>query len=152
MSKAVFSSGASSAANANFQLRATVGQTIIGSGQTTSVKANFGFWAIALDLLSTSISEIPDFGHENKFIISQNYPNPASDYTLLKINLPQAIPLRIVLYNLEGRQIEVVYEDILNAGTYLVKIDLAHIPAGTYIYTLQSQHTVLTSKQLIIAR
>jgi hypothetical protein len=152
ISKAVFSSGASNAANANIQLRATAGQTIIGSGQSSSVKGNFGFWAIALKLLSTSISEIPDFGHENKFILSQNYPNPASDYTFLKFHLPQSIPLRIVLYNLQGEQIEVVYEEKLNAGSYLVKVDLRRIPVGSYIYSLQSNRTILASKPLVITK
>ena len=70
-------------------------------------------------LASTAIIEdrddVPD-----EFFLSQNYPNPFNPSTTLWFDLPKAVDLSLVIYDLLGREISRLVDGQLEAGYHQV--------------------------------
>jgi Secretion system C-terminal sorting domain len=63
----------------------------------------------------------------------ENYPNPFSGRTTIRLNLPEPGPVRIVIYDLTGREVRVLTDQWLTSGPYEVLFDANGLPSGTYL-------------------
>ncbi len=72
------------------------------------------------------------------FAVLGTYPNPTSGLTTLSFSLPQAGPAALKVYDTLGREVATVVDDVLAADTYDVSFDASGLPAGLYLYRLQS--------------
>ena len=73
------------------------------------------------------------------FELSQNYPNPFNDQTIIQFFLPEEAPIRITVYDILGREIIILSDKILVAGTYKTRWDGRDkiglkVPTGIYFY------------------
>ena len=76
------------------------------------------------------------------------YPNPASDFANLSLNMESAGDVSISLLNAIGQ--EVFYsKDTYKSGVHSVKIDLNGLEAGVYFYTVASENFSNT-KRLVV--
>jgi Carboxypeptidase regulatory-like domain/FG-GAP-like repeat/FlgD Ig-like domain len=71
------------------------------------------------------------------FSLSQNAPNPFSPWTVFKYALPQAARVRIVVYDIQGRLIDVLVDEMQDGGKHEVVWDGrddtgVKVPAGLY--------------------
>jgi len=74
-----------------------------------------------------------------QFELSQNYPNPFNDQTIIEFFLPEDAPIRITVYDILGREIIILSDKILVAGTYKTRWDGRdkiglRVPTGIYFY------------------
>jgi len=76
----------------------------------------------------------------------QNYPNPFNPATVIKYSVsePQLVTLRV--YDLLGRQISVLANEMKQPGNYTVSFDASRLPTGIYFYHLTA------GKQSIVKR
>ena len=84
----------------------------------------------------------------SEFYLSQNYPNPFSEKTIIKYCLAYKTKVRLEVFNPEGKMIEILIDEEKEAGTYEVEFSReagsasggdAHIlPSGTYFYRLEA--------------
>ena len=88
--------------------------------------------------------------HTNKFSVIQNYPNPASDYTLFSFDLDKPQSVLLEVYDLVGNRISINENENLAAGSHQFKMDVSHLPAGYYTCTLKTVHDRYSSKLLVI--
>jgi hypothetical protein len=58
-----------------------------------------------------------------KFFLSQNYPNPFSEKTVIKYCVAYKTRVQIAVYNTEGEEIEKLVDEEKNPGTYEVEFD-----------------------------
>jgi hypothetical protein len=65
---------------------------------------------------SSLSSTIPE-----QFFISQNYPNPFNLETVIEYGLPQASPVRLLVYNLRGQVVRKLVDEFEAAGIQKVK-------------------------------
>jgi hypothetical protein len=66
-----------------------------------------------------------------KFFLSQNYPNPFSEKTVIKYCVAYKTRVRIAVYNSEGEEIEKLVDEEKEAGTYEVVFQTAtRLPDG----------------------
>jgi len=91
-------------------------------------------------------SEIP-----NEYSLGQNYPNPFNPVTKIKFDIP-LLPAKpqawrgvdaegrrgvsIIIYDILGREIEVLVNEQLNPGSYEIDFDGTNYPSGVYYYKL----------------
>ena len=76
------------------------------------------------------------------------YPNPASDFANLSLNMESEGDVSISLLNAIGQ--EVFYSnDTYKSGVHSVKIDLTGLEAGVYFYTVSSENYSNT-KRLVV--
>ena len=83
------------------------------------------------------------------FALKQNYPNPFNPGTTIVLDVPKAAHVRLAVYDLLGRQIEVLIDDDLPAGPYSREWDATGSPSGVYFYRMEAGEFVETRKMLV---
>ncbi len=75
------------------------------------------------------------------FTLEQAYPNPFRQHTTVVYTMQQPDPVSLSLYDLQGRLVKSIDEGVRHAGTHEILIDASDLPAGTYLYELQTPTT-----------
>lgn len=100
--------------------------------------------AQTLDL--TAAGEIP-----TAFGIDQNYPNPFNPTTEIRFGLPEAAPVRLVVYDVMGRVVARLVDGNLPAGYHVVAFDGSHLASGMYLYRIEAG-SFLQVKQMVLVK
>lgn len=83
----------------------------------------------------------------NTLINGQNYPNPASDYTYIKVT-EAAAGGYVEIYNMTGKM--VMQQQL--GGTLLHRINLGNLPSGIYSYRVVNGKSISEAQKLTITR
>jgi len=73
--------------------------------------------------------EIP----ERKYALYQNYPNPFNSSTIIKYELPDGAFVRLVVYDILGREVKVLVNERKESGIHQVQFDPGSLSSGVYI-------------------
>lgn len=93
----------------------------------------------------TTTIEIP-----NRYYLNQNYPNPFNPSTTIKYGLPKTSMVKITMYDLLGREVDVLVNEMKTAGTYDAKFDGTNMASGVYFYRIEAGDFIDTKKMLLI--
>ena len=126
------------------------------------VNPNLG-WAVGNNgiIISTTNGGNPigiepiSLGTPNRFYLFQNYPNPFNPVTKIKFSIPPSkgtwgMITSLVIYDVLGKEIEVLVSKEMKSGTYEVTWDASNYPSGVYFYKLSSSDFSLTRKMVLI--
>ena len=97
----------------------------------------------------TSIDN-PDESIPHSFEIIGNYPNPFNPTTVIGYQLPQAEMVRLAVYDILGREVALLVDSHVSAGTHQVNFDGSGLSSGIYLYRLQAGNQVLTGKMMLM--
>jgi hypothetical protein len=86
----------------------------------------------------------------SSFGLLQNYPNPFNPTTVIGCQLPMTSDVKLVVYDLLGREVSVLVNERKDSGVYDVKFDGSNLASGVYFYRLQAGTFVETKKLLLI--
>ncbi len=86
-----------------------------------------------------------------QFSLNQNYPNPFNPSTAIRYQLPEAVPVRLSLYDLLGREVAVLVNEQKSAGSYEVRFDGTGLASGMYIYRLVAG-TYVESRKMVLMK
>lgn len=95
-------------------------------------------------------------GNENnkitstEFRLDQNYPNPFNPATKIRFSIPRRSNSSLIVYDVLGREIEVLLNRELNAGDYEVEFDGSQLTSGIYFYKLTSGSFTRIRKMILI--
>ncbi|RQO30846.1 hypothetical protein DBR32_09010 [Taibaiella sp. KBW10] len=82
--------------------------------------------------------------------MEQNVPNPFSQETVVKFNLPtQIVTAYMTVYDLQGKQIKTLPISERGAASITIKAD--QLKAGMYIYAIIADGKLVSSKRMVIA-
>ncbi len=84
------------------------------------------------------------------FALFQNYPNPSNPNTKIAYKLKKAGHISLRVFDLLGRELQILVDDMQSAGTYLVTFDGSGLPSGIYFYRLQVGDFVKTKKMVLL--
>jgi murein DD-endopeptidase MepM/ murein hydrolase activator NlpD len=70
------------------------------------------------------------------FILNQNYPNPFNPATSISYVLAGESHVNLKVYDLLGREVENLVEEIKPAGDHTVYFTANNLPSGVYVYSL----------------
>ena len=73
-----------------------------------------------------------------EFTVHQNYPNPFNPRTTIRYEVPQPDPVKLVVYDMLGRQVRVLVDGVVAAGIHEVRFDAGLLPSGVYGYRLDT--------------
>jgi uncharacterized delta-60 repeat protein len=80
----------------------------------------------------------------------QNYPNPFNSNTIIKFDIFSQSFVKLILYDMIGREIKkIIYED-LNPGVYSIDFSAINLSSAVYIYTLSTTNFVESKKLILI--
>lgn len=86
-------------------------------------------------VLPVSVSNISSAVPE-EFTLLQNYPNPFNPSTKIRFETPGNSAIRLVVYDISGKNVATLFEGKLNAGTYEYEWNAAEFPSGVYFCKL----------------
>lgn len=102
--------------------------SLMGEGRTTSVES-----------FST-----PDYK------LYQNYPNPFNPSTIIQYSLPKADNVKLVIYDILGKEVEILIQEYQAAGDYKVNFNVSHLASGIYFYKLQTSEFSQIRKMIVL--
>lgn len=83
--------------------------------------------------------------------LDQNYPNPFNPSTVIRFSVQRAEPVRLAVYDLLGREVAVLVDGTLAAGSYETTLDASGLSSGVYLYRLTASGNSLT-RRMVLAR
>ncbi|MEZ4701661.1 MAG: NosD domain-containing protein [Rhodothermales bacterium] len=96
------------------------------------------------DVDNNSVSQIFTVSTEGErlpstFRLYQNFPNPFGDATRIAFDLPANAPVRIVVYDVLGRERLKVADAMYSAGYHEVTVSASALAAGVYFYRVETE-------------
>jgi len=85
----------------------------------------------------------------DRFSLEDCFPNPAAEKTTVHFKVNSAYHVTVDLYNSLGKKVKVMVDGVYDPGEHKVEVNLAGLPAGTYIYQLKTGF-YKESKKLVI--
>ena len=105
---------------------------------------------VALYYISQINNNVP-----HKFSLHQNYPNPFNPKTNIKFKITKLSDVKLIVYDILGREVETLVNERLKAGMYEVDFDALHggssrsLPSGVYFYILITDSFKETKKMIL---
>lgn len=84
------------------------------------------------------------------YSLEQNYPNPFNPVTVIRFNVKSQALVKITVFDIQGRVVEILANEKLSPGTYEVDFDASHLSSGTYFYRLNAGEFSETKKMILI--
>lgn len=84
------------------------------------------------------------------FQLHANYPNPFSTITQISYTLQQATKVSIKVYDLQGRRVAHLIDQVQDAGSYTLPFNGDFLPSGTYLCRLETPHGSSTQKMSLL--
>ncbi|MCX6133089.1 MAG: YDG domain-containing protein [Ignavibacteriales bacterium] len=85
-----------------------------------------------------------------EYALMQNYPNPFNPSTTIRFDLPEAAKVRLVVYDMLGREVAVLADGERPAGQHALRFDASKLSSGMYIYRLQTGNFTQTRKLMLM--
>ncbi len=134
-------------------------QGLDSNSAVNSVHVNNGYVFLALKfgkgvwrrLLSEVISiqnistEVP-----SSYSLGQNYPNPFNPITNVKFSIVNSGNVKLVVYDVMGREVQTLVNERLQPGTYETTFDGSMLNSGVYFYKLITDGFTETKKMILI--
>ncbi|MFQ6606294.1 MAG: T9SS type A sorting domain-containing protein [Fidelibacterota bacterium] len=85
-----------------------------------------------------------------QYALYPNYPNPFNPTTNFQYDLPQAGPVKLVIYNLLGEEVARLVDRVQPAGRYTISWNADQLASGVYLYRLEAGDYQQTRKLTIL--
>ncbi|GJQ62393.1 MAG: hypothetical protein SCALA702_14460 [Melioribacteraceae bacterium] len=86
----------------------------------------------------------------NEFKLSQNYPNPFNPSTLINFSLAEEGFTTLKVYDILGKEVAVLVNNNMTAGSHSVVVDGSNFSSGIYFYQIQSGDFTATKKMMLV--
>ena len=120
------------------------------SADTALDGANDSLQAALAGLVKT-VSGVDVVDGPHSYSLSQNYPNPFNPTTVVRYSVPEVSHVRLVVYDLLGREVGVLVNERKQPGTYTVRFDASGVASGVYIYRMETG-SYSASKKLVVVK
>jgi hypothetical protein len=84
------------------------------------------------------------------YTLSQNYPNPFNPKTSINFSIPKTGNVQLVVYDVMGREVAVLINNVMNSGTYNLEFDASGLASGVYMYKLASGDFTDIKKMILV--
>jgi hypothetical protein len=92
----------------------------------------------------------------DQYVLFNNYPNPFNPTTNIKFQLPEAQPVKMVIYDMNGSRIKTLLNNqVYHAGEHVVSWDASdqggnRVASGIYLYRFQAGSYHKTGKMILV--
>lgn len=104
---------------------------------------------VHMDFPVNAFTGVDDFTKNQSFEVSQNYPNPAVNSTVVGINLQETSDVSLEIVNLTGQLVKSIDLGRTSAGVTNVTIDISDLSSGVYYYTVSANDEQITNKLIV---
>jgi hypothetical protein len=86
----------------------------------------------------------------SSYSLEQNYPNPFNPVTNIKFSVPLSGHVKLVVFDILGREAAVLLNEYKYPGVYNVDFDASRLASGVYFYKLEAGDYAQTKKMLLV--
>ncbi|MBI5660958.1 MAG: T9SS type A sorting domain-containing protein [Ignavibacterium album] len=101
-------------------------------------------------IIPTIISNDDQTFEIKEFQLYQNYPNPFNPITTIRFEVAKAQNLKLVVYDLLGREVKVLFDQFALAGIITVDFKADELSSGLYIYRLIGENVNFSRKMMLL--
>jgi len=100
----------------------------------------------------TDITSVNNLSTEipSAYSLGQNYPNPFNPSTVISFQLSVVSDVSLMVYDVQGREVQTLVNERLNAGTYEVRFDGSMLTSGVYFYKMVTEGYSETKRMVLI--
>lgn len=103
------------------------------------------------DIIFTSTTSVNDEKlNPNSFKLNNAYPNPFNNSTIISYQLQSKSFIQLMIYDLNGREIIILVNQIKPAGKHEVSWDATGLSSGTYILVLNAGNNHAAKKLMLL--
>ena len=84
------------------------------------------------------------------FKLEQNFPNPFNPSSTIRYDIPKASMVKIVVYDLLGRELKVLVNEEKTPGYYEVVLNAGDLASGIYYYTITTGDFTQSRKMILM--
>ncbi len=120
------------------------------------IDSRFGYGTTHFEKVITfQISGVLAVGEEpgalpKVFALGQNYPNPFNPTTVISYQLPVVSNVKLVVYDVLGREVATVMEGVQEPGYKSVEWNANGVASGVYLYRLTTGNFMQTRKLVLL--
>jgi predicted esterase len=103
-----------------------------------------------LSVFYAPVSVAEDIVMPREYSLRQNYPNPFNPATTIGYQLPHAGRVSLIVYDVLGREVAMLVNEVKQPGTHTVQWDATGEPTGIYFYRLQAGSFAETKKLVVV--
>lgn len=85
-----------------------------------------------------------------RFTLNQNFPNPFNPVTTINYTLPEKTNVKLVLFDILGREVAELVNEEQASGIYNVKFDGSNFNSGIYFYRITAGEFTAVKKLLLV--
>jgi hypothetical protein len=130
------------------RLALPVGTNMIGFNGITAYGNDLFIDSICVKHIISGISNY--VGIAKDFSLSQNYPNPFNPTTRINYSLPKASVVKLVVFDLLGREVVTLVNEAKQAGSYSIDFNGSTLSSGIYFYRITTGDFTATKKMLLV--
>ena len=151
--EAVFGGGANGSGAVSFDLTGYAGKAVrlridlahaAAFGPDTVWRiGNIGYRSLSPD----DAIEVP-----RELVLHPNFPDPVRTVTHISYTIPgdEALPVRLTAYDVTGRRVAVLRDQMQEPGTYTVHYDAGQLASGAYILHLETPRGIRIERMMVI--
>jgi hypothetical protein len=121
------------------------GGTGINPPGGSTFPTTFFQFVVGTTSITTIGNDIP-----KEFKLFNNYPNPFNPTTDIKYDLPKSGVVSIKIYDINGRLVKELVNQMQIAGSYTARFEAANLSSGIYFYQLTAGEFKAQNKMLLI--
>jgi hypothetical protein len=139
---------------ASYKLSSSLGQSIIGAQDGSTMDVFTGFWnPWVVQMTPVEWEEVNQTQLPREFGLSQNFPNPFNPATVIEYALPRASDVKIQIYNVLGQKVRNLVDEHQELGYKVIRWDGVDdngtdVSSGIYFYRIVA-HTVHGSEDFV---
>ena len=123
--------------------------TIYVTGAAHFTGSDLDFYTLRYSLYPIAVNPISS-RIPAEYFLAQNYPNPFNPSTTIKFDVSKTSLVKLSVFDITGREIEVLANEILNPGTYSVNWNADYVSSGIYFYRLTAGDFTQTRKMILV--
>ncbi len=98
---------------------------------------------------TTSVDRVAAPGPES-FALRHNYPNPFNPVTVIPFSIESQGKVRLTVFDVTGKEVAVLVNEELTAGTYQTTFDARFLSSGVYFYRLTAGRVSQTKRMVLM--
>ncbi len=102
------------------------------------------------DAVSGPTSVVQTGGVPDSYTLKQNYPNPFNPSTTIEFAIPESEFVTVKIFDLLGGEVQTLFAENLNAGSYKTRFNAENLASGVYLYQLRAGSHVQTMKLTVM--
>ncbi len=89
-------------------------------------------------------------GVPSGYRLSQNHPNPFNPATTISFTIPETEHASLKIYDVQGREVAVLVNRVIPAGSYRYEWKATAFPSGTYFYKITAGKFSAVKKMILL--